>query len=254
MSRTITALFDTRADAEAGRNRLIAAEVDADNVRIHDNTGMDKAGAHVPSYSTAKEPGLWESIKNAFLPDDDRHVYEEGVRRGGFLLTADVESDEVDEAIEALEEANSVDIEDRAASWRSEGWNSPASSGTHPDHRTDMDREPVDANDLEAIFAKRDADRGSQRTRSYVADKPWHEQRSARPDLFGGSDCADRDPACGDRSKPKSSTLAGMSNEAVGNIKQGVAGLTGNDALEQEGREQERKGEAQQGKPLDNDD
>ena len=123
MSRTLTALFDTRADAEAGRQRLLDAHLDADHVRIHDKSSIGEAG-----YSSHSEPGMWASIKNAFLPDEDRHVYEEGVRRGGFLLTADIDGDDAGEAIRALEDAglNSVDIDERASVWKSQGWNQPA--------------------------------------------------------------------------------------------------------------------------------
>lgn len=121
MSRTLTALFDTRADAEAGRERLLGARVDADNIKIHDNASIKEAG-----YSSREEPGLWASIKHAFLPDEDRHAYEEGVRRGGFLLTADIDSDDVGEAIRALEDVNGIDIDERASLWKSEGWNPPA--------------------------------------------------------------------------------------------------------------------------------
>ncbi|PZU47763.1 MAG: CsbD family protein [Sphingomonas sp.] len=38
----------------------------------------------------------------------------------------------------------------------------------------------------------------------------------------------------------------GLTNEAVGNVKQGIGKVTGNDKLRAEGVAQERKGEAQQ--------
>ncbi|MCC2955945.1 hypothetical protein LK542_10000 [Massilia sp. IC2-477] len=125
MSRTLTALFDTRADAEAGRQRLLDAHVDADHVRIHDKSSVGESG-----YSSQESPGLWASIKNAFLPDSDRHLYEEGIRRGGFLLTADIDGDDAGEAIRALEDVtvNSVDIDERASQWKSQGWNAPSAS------------------------------------------------------------------------------------------------------------------------------
>ena len=40
--------------------------------------------------------------------------------------------------------------------------------------------------------------------------------------------------------------VKGMANEAVGNIKQGVGKVTGNDKTVVEGKVQEKKGEAQQ--------
>ena len=88
------------------------ARVDADHVHVHDKSS---AGYKETGYSTHEDRGFWDSIKNAFVPDEDRHTYEEGVRRGGALLTADVDDDRVDEAVRVLEEANSIDIDDRKA-------------------------------------------------------------------------------------------------------------------------------------------
>ncbi|HEX8417088.1 MAG TPA: CsbD family protein [Methylobacterium sp.] len=39
--------------------------------------------------------------------------------------------------------------------------------------------------------------------------------------------------------------IKGLANEAVGNVKQGVASATGNEKLQAEGKAQELKGEAQ---------
>lgn len=155
MARTITALFDTRTDAEAGGERLRQAGVDASNVRVHDQTGHRTTGTH----STREDKGLWASIKNVFLPDADRHAYEEGVRRGGFLLTADVDDDATPAAVKALEEANSIDLDERSQQWRDEGWNSPVS--------------PVDAGETEGLLSGyREADYSGNRYRTYSSNRP----------------------------------------------------------------------------------
>jgi len=44
------------------------------------------------------------------------------------------------------------------------------------------------------------------------------------------------------------STVAGVTNEAIGNVKQGLGSITGSDSLKQSGLEQEHKGEVQQDK------
>ena len=121
MTRTITALFDTHGDADAGAARLKQAGIDASNINIHDNASHQTGG----TYSDHQDMGMWAKVKNAFLPDADRHAYEEGVRRGGFLLTADVDDNNVDAAVAALEEAHSVDLDDRSAQWKADGWDLP---------------------------------------------------------------------------------------------------------------------------------
>lgn len=195
MSRTITALFDTRADAEAAQARLHAANLDADHVRIHDQTspGYRADG----DYSNHEDRGMWDSIKNAFLPDEDRHTYEEGVRRGGAVLTADVDEDQIDEAVRVLEDSNSIDIDDRASDWRAGGWHgTPAHGADYGDTRREgfIGRDASDASDEEVIpvveerlqVGKREVDRGGVRVRSYVTETPVHEQvrlRNERVDV-----------------------------------------------------------------------
>lgn len=156
MARTITALFDTRADADAGAQRLRQAGIDAGHVNVHDQTSHKTAGA----YSTSADKGLWASIKNTFVPHEDRHVYEEGIRRGGFLLTADVDDDSTPAAVKALEDANSVDLDSRVNDWRSQGW----------DYATPV--EPIEDTDEAVLYGSREADVGGVRYRSYVPDRP----------------------------------------------------------------------------------
>uniref|UniRef100_UPI0035CB6BA1 hypothetical protein n=1 Tax=uncultured Sphingomonas sp. TaxID=158754 RepID=UPI0035CB6BA1 len=150
MSRTITALFDTKADADAGAERLRQAGIDAGHVSVHDQTTHTSDAS-----STAHDKGLWASVKNVFVPHEDRHTYEEGIRRGGFLLTADVDDDKTPAAVEALEEANSVDLDTRSQEWRSDGWDYAAPT------------EDVAEFEDGSIYGLRELDRGGQRFRSY---------------------------------------------------------------------------------------
>jgi len=187
MTSTITALFDTRSDAEAAKERLKKAQVDVNHIHVHDKTS---AGYKDTGYSTHEDRGMWDSIKHAFLPDEDRHTYEEGVRRGGVLLTADVDDSNVDEAVAVLEQANTIDIDDRSSQWRSNGWDYPASAvgaggagagfasaGTAAPVAGASEREEViPIVEEELVVGKRDVDRGGVRVRSYVTETPVHEQ------------------------------------------------------------------------------
>ena len=189
MSSTLTALFDSRAEAEAAKERLQAARVDADHVHIHDKSS---AGYKESGYSSQQDVGFWDSIKNSFVPDEDRHTYEEGVRRGGVLLTADVDDNCIDEAVKILEDANTVDIDDRSSQWRSSGWDHPAAgasalSGAGLSDRnpggsteraslTDTNEEVVPIVEEQLLVGKRDVSRGGVRVRSYVSETPVHEQ------------------------------------------------------------------------------
>ncbi|RYF24202.1 MAG: DUF2382 domain-containing protein [Oxalobacteraceae bacterium] len=184
MTRTITALFDQRADAEAAKNRLEAANVETGHISIHDKTS---SGFHATGKSTTQDPGVWGSIKNAFVPDEDRHTYEEGVRRGGFLLTADVNDDNIDAAVRVLEESDSIDVDDRAQQWKSSGWDhTPAAAvgagvgaAAYGSDRTGTDVEgeqSIPIVEEQLVVGKREVDRGGARVRSYVTETAVHEQ------------------------------------------------------------------------------
>jgi len=241
MTRTITALFDDRSDAEAAQERLKQSRVDADHIRIHDKSSE---GYNETSRSTHEDRGIWASIKNAFLPDEDRHTYEEGVRRGGYLLTADVDDDAVAEAVSVLEEANTVDIDERAGSWRSSGWDyapgEAAATAASYGAGSSTDRSFTESSDeiapagTSSVYGRRDLDRGSSRVRSYGNDHH----------TGFGSDDATHDHSAGNKAK-------GMADEAIGNVKQAAGSVFGNDKLKQDGVDQERRGETEQGKGPD---
>lgn len=203
MSRTITAMFDSRSEAEAARARLTASRIDANNVRI-----IDKSS----SGSGSGGSGFFDSLKNLFLPDEDTQAYGEGINRGGFLLCAQVDEDEADEAISILDESESVDFDQRQDEWRSQGWGGSFSgftdtgvpsgagmgasgqgfaagtggsfSGTPNvqenrfEERGEEQRIPIVEEELRV--GKREVVRGGARVRSYIREVPVHEQVNLR--------------------------------------------------------------------------
>ena len=229
MSTTITALFDTRAEAEAAKDRLKSARVDADHVHIHDKSST---GYNENSYSTHQDRGFWDSIKNAFVPDEDRHTYEEGVRRGGALLTADVDDDCVDEAVRVLEGANTVDIDDRSSQWQQSGWERPAAGaaagagtgaafafGNTADRATTGGQEEViPIVEEQLVVGKRDVSRGGVRVRSYVTETPVHEQIRLRNEHVNVERRAVNQPlsaADGDAFRERTVAMTATGEEAV---------------------------------------
>ena len=234
MATTITALFDSRSEAESAKERLKAARVDADHVHLHDKTS---SGYNETGYSDHHNRGFWDSVKNAFAPDEDRHAYEEGVRRGGTLLTADVDDDCIDEAVRVLEEANSVDIDDRSNQWRSSGWDyaGGATTGTssafggfgRETMGSDRERDLVGSGGTEEVIpvveenlvvGKRDVSRGGVRVRSYVSETPVHEQvrlRNERVNVERRSVDQPLSAADGDAFRERSISMTATGEEAV---------------------------------------
>ncbi|HEX8450214.1 MAG TPA: YsnF/AvaK domain-containing protein [Allosphingosinicella sp.] len=182
MSRTVTALYDTRQEAEAARQRLASA-VDVERVKIIDQNSGGGGGGR--------------SLDDLYLSDDDRHAYGEGLRRGGFLLCAHIETGEDhDRIIQLLEESSSVDLEERQQSWKSEGWQgftgataASTQAGTASQGATGQtgatggnvvqeERIPIVQEELRV--GKREVTRGGARVRSYVRETPVEEQVTLR--------------------------------------------------------------------------
>lgn len=116
-TRTITALFDSRAEAEQAAQALASeAGVSRSAVKVEAGSGT-AAGA-----SATEDKGFFASLRDLFIPDEDRHAYAEGVRRGGAMVSAQVDDAQIDTAMDVLERHGAVDLDEREATWRREGW------------------------------------------------------------------------------------------------------------------------------------
>jgi hypothetical protein len=62
------------------------------------------------------------ALTDSGVPEEDAHVYAEGVRRGGSLVTAKVDDAMASEAEEILERSNWVDVPARRTAYREQGW------------------------------------------------------------------------------------------------------------------------------------
>ncbi len=122
-TRTITAFFDSRTDAEEAVARLVSAGISRESVRIVEGGQGSGGGASVSTSSYGESgSGFWDALKDLFLPDEDRQTYAEGLRRGGYLVTVNAPDAYYEQAIDILDDEGTVDIDERASSWRSEGW------------------------------------------------------------------------------------------------------------------------------------
>jgi hypothetical protein len=65
--------------------------------------------------------GVVGSLTEAGVPEEDAHVYAEGVRRGSFLVTARVDSKQVSEAQRILSNRG-MDAAQRRSVYQEEGW------------------------------------------------------------------------------------------------------------------------------------
>ena len=129
--RTITALYDTRGAAESGARRPGRARR-PEPPGCHPRHRGRRLGRDADHAATEDE-GFWASLADLFMPDEDRYTYAEGVRRGGYLLTAQVPDGLEDQALDVLERSDPVDLDQRAESWRQEGWTGYQAGATSTD-------------------------------------------------------------------------------------------------------------------------
>lgn len=213
MTQTITAMFDNRVEADAAQVKLIAAGIPQSAIRLL--PGATSTTSHTGSYDHRRdESGFWASLKDIFMPEEDRYAYTEGLSRGGTMLSVVTEDAKLDLVYDILEEHGSVNLDERETAWRKEGWSgysanaaggaaevagtasgastraAPAAGaayaigerdgvrGTGSVSATDKDYIPVVEEQLNV--GKRVVDHGRVRIRSYVVEKPVEEQVSLR--------------------------------------------------------------------------
>jgi hypothetical protein len=207
--RTITAFFDRRSDAEEAVRRLDAEGISRDSIRLIPGYERDTAVVGNPDARSLGDAGtsFWISLRDLFLPYEDSATYAEGLRRGGFLVSVNASDAEYERVMDILDDEGTIDIDERADSWRAEGWSGPTStaalSGGTTDRTTEMTAsspatvpletgtgaDPVSPSRDEEIIpiaeervnvGKREVGHGRVRVRSYVVETPVSEQVSLR--------------------------------------------------------------------------
>ncbi|RYE98090.1 MAG: hypothetical protein EOO77_37870 [Oxalobacteraceae bacterium] len=122
--QTIVGMFDTTAAANRAVQALSAEGYGSDRVKL--TTLPPQTGGSVGTPAT--EDGFFGAVGHFFssiFGDDDADrtgSYSEAVRRGHSVVTVDVHSDDEVEAVSnVLDNEGAVDIDERAAQWKSEG-------------------------------------------------------------------------------------------------------------------------------------
>ena len=203
-ARTLTAFFDSQADAEEAVARLRALGLGDTSVR------MTGGGEYEGRAYSDTDRGFWDSISDFFFPAEDQATYAEGLRRGGYLVTvSSIPESQYDQVLDILDDEGSVDIDERAAPWSSEGWSGAsgvtggvadasdigslsestreACSGATSSMASDASR-TSELGDDEVIpvvqeqlrVGKRDVNLGRVRVRSYVVEQPVKEDVTLR--------------------------------------------------------------------------
>ena len=187
-TRTLTAMFPSKAEAERAGEMLVSQlQLDRGMFRISPGAGVTDAG--YDQSRPYEEKGFFGSLKDLFVPDEDRHSYAEGMRRGHVLLSAQVDEAHLRKASTILEQAGSVDLDAQEATWRQSGWQGYDATA----HDTMRAAAPMPAMTTPAAsvagaqdgtikvmeerlaVGKRVVEHGSVRVRAYVVERPVEE-------------------------------------------------------------------------------
>ena len=122
--------------------------------------------------------GVIGALTNLGVPEEEAHYYAEGVRRGAILVTVAAESEAVaDTAVEVMKRHGAVDIEERAAQWKKQGWKGRFEADTTDTTAAAMaeTERTVPVTQEELTVGKRNVEQGRVKVYSRVTEQPVRE-------------------------------------------------------------------------------
>ncbi|HWX50663.1 MAG TPA: hypothetical protein VNZ61_21660 [Roseomonas sp.] len=114
MTCILVGLFDSRREAERAVDDLLRA------------TGAGREAVEVFGAGPEAEPAIAVSPLDALaqlpLSEEDGLLFREGIRRGHFVVAAQVADAQTEHALAAFEAAGATDLDAREATWQAEGF------------------------------------------------------------------------------------------------------------------------------------
>src|SRR5918994_2226857 len=188
--------FGSRSNAQAAMDALVQAGIGRHAIRMlpeAETTSYTRSSTTTAYDYRKDEGGFWASLGDLFLPDDDRYAYAEGMSRGGVTLAITAEGGQIDRVSEIAERRGAVDMAEREATWRREGWTgytggtaagTSATASTRgasaASRGTTEGEEAIPIVEENLRVGKRQVEGGRVRIRSYVVETPVQEQVSLR--------------------------------------------------------------------------
>jgi uncharacterized protein (TIGR02271 family) len=168
VDQTVVALFDDAASARKVLEELQAAGLDHGRFQITGDTiGTSATGTAGSGSSRLTNFGNRFSVPSDRIaslvelgvPEDDAHIYAEGVRRGGTLLIGEVNDDTADRALNIIEGHTPVDIAERGDRYRSSGWSRYDAGADYTTEQAATERSRYGSGLRDAAADLRDTDR-----------------------------------------------------------------------------------------------
>ena len=147
----IVAVFDSAEKARAARNTLMGAGIPNDRMEIVEHrTSTDN----------------WTTLRNYSIPDEDCHLYAEGLGRGHAMLLIRCDAAEHDRLLQLIKSQNPIDIDEHASKWRAAGWSGRAEGAQE---------QVIPVYEEKLKVGKRVVEQGGVRVRVYTVEQPVQE-------------------------------------------------------------------------------
>jgi uncharacterized protein (TIGR02271 family) len=167
MQKTLVAVFDNQTEARQALDALFKGGFSSSQARL---TAPESAASETARH---QDDSLGAKIAHFFgFGGEHESTYAEAVRRGSCVLSVDAANDvEAERASDIIERYGPVDIDERQAQWRQDGW--------QPSQVSDGDTSiPVVEERLEV--GKREVQRGGIRVVSRATERPVEETVNLR--------------------------------------------------------------------------
>lgn len=197
MTTRVLGFFDSRNDAIQAQQDLIQAGIAQDQIDLVDRESDLSADTDSTAVAGTGRTGPVENFfRRLFglgLGDEDTHYYAEGVRRGGTVVSADIDDSKISLVSDIFDRDGAVDVDQRFESFKSEGFkkydeNAPA----YTDEEALGERERYKASGQFAIpvveeevkVGKRPVERGKVRVINRITEQPINEEVRLREEHY----------------------------------------------------------------------
>lgn len=210
MKNTVIGVYDSYAQAQNAMNDLLSAGFSADDVHLNPETGDTSEYAATRGTEREEGHGIGHFFRSLFGMEEEHReqgdIYSEAVRRGSCVLTVYADSEEQhDRAADIMNNYDPIDIDERAAHWKSQGWTGyDAAAPMYTQNEVEKERslygqgmnlreeeatrtrttkgkqQRIPVVEEEMKIGKRTVQRGGVRIYQHVTEKPVHESVQLR--------------------------------------------------------------------------
>jgi hypothetical protein len=136
------------------------------------------SGAGIGAATGAVAGGLIGALTEAGVPEEEAGYYDEGVRRGGTLVTVSTDDTRAEEVAQLMRRHGAVDIEKRGMEYRNSGW----TPGTRMDRAASS--ETISRDDMSSRVPPRDMDDGEALLSEQEESDPTTTNRPGKANFY----------------------------------------------------------------------